>query len=135
MYDALWPWLHLLGRVCYGVVMISFGANHFLYLDNMTAYTASKKIPAPKVGVLVSGTMLVIGGASIALGWHRFIGAGLLVIFLLSAAFLIHPFWKETEPNARAAEQIQFKKDLALAGAALFFLVQAGEWWPLSVGH
>jgi putative oxidoreductase len=31
----------------------------------------------------------------------------------------MHAFWKVTDPQMRQMEQIQFSKDLALAGAAL----------------
>ncbi|WP_447006165.1 hypothetical protein ACRAKI_06660 [Saccharothrix isguenensis] len=33
----------------------------------------------------------------------------------------MHNFWKETDPQAKQMEMIQFNKDLALAGGALMF--------------
>ena len=35
---------------------------------------------------------------------------------------MMHNFWKETEPQAKQMEMIQFNKDIALAGAALAFI-------------
>jgi hypothetical protein len=34
----------------------------------------------------------------------------------------MHGFWKETDPQARQMEQIQFSKETALAGASLMLL-------------
>lgn len=31
----------------------------------------------------------------------------------------MHAYWKETDPQARMTENVQFSKDVALAGAAL----------------
>jgi putative oxidoreductase len=43
----------------------------------------------------------------------------LIAGFLFLTAFIIHRFWRIQDPLARQMEQIQFSKDLALAGAAL----------------
>jgi len=42
-------------------------------------------------------------------------------LVLLSTPFLIHGFWKESEPMSKQMEMVQFNKDLALAGASLAF--------------
>jgi putative oxidoreductase len=49
------------------------------------------------------------------------LAALLLAGFLFLTAFIIHAFWKAQDPQTRQMEQIQFSKDLALAGAALVF--------------
>ncbi|MDH3497477.1 MAG: DoxX family protein, partial [Gemmatimonadota bacterium] len=81
-----------------------------------------------------TGLMILVGGVTVLLGWHRFIGAGLLVLFLVSTAFLMHPFWKEQDPTARMNEMAHFQKDLAPAGAALLLAYYAGWPWPFSLG-
>ncbi|AOT04312.1 hypothetical protein ASPU41_14285 [Arthrobacter sp. U41] len=47
------------------------------------------------------------------------LGALILFVFLLPTAFLMHAFGKESYPQSRAMEQVQFLKDLSLAGTAL----------------
>ena len=76
----------------------------------------------------------MVGGALVLLGWSRFIGAGLLVIFLLPTAFLMHPFWKESDPAVKQNEMAHFLKVLALAGAALLIAYYGGTYWPMSFG-
>jgi uncharacterized membrane protein YphA (DoxX/SURF4 family) len=95
------------------------GINHFTKLEAMTGYAQYKKLPAAKLGVLISGLMLVIGGISIILGYYADLGALLLAIFLVLAAVIFHNFWKETDATAKQNEMLGFMKDFALAGAAL----------------
>jgi uncharacterized membrane protein YphA (DoxX/SURF4 family) len=71
---------------------------------------------------LVTGLLLLLGGLSVLLGIWGDLGALLLLVFLLPTAFMMHGFWRETDPTAKQMEMIQFNKDVALAGAALAFL-------------
>ena len=137
MRDLLWqlyPWMHLVGRVLFSLVFILSGLNHLTNHKGMTMYAQSKGVPMPGLAVATSGVVIMVAGLLIALGWHRFIAAALLAIFLVPTAFMMHAFWKETDPQARVGEMTHFLKDLALAGAALVLAVYAGQSWPLSLG-
>jgi len=94
----------------------------------MTGYAKYKKVPAAKLGVIVSGLMILIGGLYIALGIYADLGALLIALFLIPTSFLMHAFWKETDATAKQNETIGFFKNLAMAGAALiiFVLVSTG---------
>ncbi len=127
------PWLHLMGRVLFAMVFIASGMNYLMKLDEKSAYAASKGVPAAKAATALSGLMILTGAVLVLLGWHRFIGAGLLVIYLIPKAFMIHPFWKESDPQASMNEKSHFMKDLALAGAALLIAFYAGMPWPMSL--
>ena len=135
MLEDLWPWMHLGSRFLFALVFLVLGLSHLTRLNAMAGYTGSMGIPAPRLARLVTGLMQIVGGLTILLGLHRYIGAGLLFLLLVPTAFLMHAFWKQTDPTARQHEMIQFLKDLALAGGALFIATQAGTWWPLSFGH
>jgi len=130
----LFPWMHLVGRVLFALVFIMSGVNHLTNRKGMTMYAQSKGVPAPGALVTLTGVVILAAGVMVALGWHRFIAAGLLVIFLVPTAFMMHAFWKETDPMAKAGEMAHFLKDLALAGAALFMACYAGYSWPMSLG-
>lgn len=43
----------------------------------------------------------------------------MLVVFLVPTAFLMHAPWKAADDQEKQMEQVQFLKDLGLAGAAL----------------
>ena len=109
----------VIGRILFGGFFLMSGINHFTKLEAMTGYAKYKKLPAAKLGVLISGLMLVIGGITIILGYYADLGALLLAIFLVLAAVIFHNFWKETDTTAKQNEMLGFMKDMALAGAAL----------------
>ncbi|MFJ1461587.1 DoxX family protein [Nocardia sp. N2S4-5] len=111
--------LILIGRILFVVLFLASAAGHLTQAEGMAGYAQSKGVPAAKLAVLGSGVVQLIGGLSILLGIWADLGALLLLVFLVLTAVLMHPFWKETDPQAKQTEMIQFNKDLALAGAAL----------------
>jgi uncharacterized membrane protein YphA (DoxX/SURF4 family) len=124
--------LLLLGRIIFGGFFIMSGINHFTNVKTMAGYSASKNIPAPSVAVVGSGVMLVVGGLSVVLGFLPILGLLLLILFLVPTSFLMHNFWTVQDPQFRAAEQINFLKNMALTGAALALMYGATN-WPLAI--
>jgi len=136
MADALqplYPWMHLLGRIAFSAIFIASGLNHLFKLERVAGYAAANGVPAPKVATVVTGIMILVGGVMVLLGWRRFIGAGLLAIFLPIVAVMMHAFWRRDDPMARANDQAHFMKNMALAGAALLVAFWAGDSWPMSL--
>ena len=132
--------IFVIGRILFGGFFLMSGINHFTKLEAMTGYAKYKKLPAAKLGVLISGLMLVIGGLSVILGYYADLGALLLAIFLVLAAVIFHNFWKETDATAKQNEMLGFMKDIALAGAALIIFALVAKYgadldfgWVLSV--
>lgn len=134
MFAALYPWMHLIGRILFAIVFINGGIAHLTQANAMVGYATAKGAPMPKLSVPITGLMAIVGGILIVLGWHRFIGAGLIFLFMMGTAFLMHAFWKENEPMPRMSEMAHFLKDLALGGAALVIAYYAGPPWPMSLG-
>ena len=118
----------IIGRILFGALFLLPGIGHFAKLEAMVGYAKYKKLPAAKFGVLISGLFFLIGGIYIILGLWVDLGALLLAITLILAAFIFHNFWKESDATAKMNEQIAFNKDLSLAGAALilFALIASG---------
>jgi putative oxidoreductase len=121
----------LLGRILFGGFFLSSGVNHFLNVDTMAGYAASKGVPLPTLGVLLSGAMILVGGAMILLGWKTRIGAWLIVLFLIPVSVMMHNFWTLSDPALRMADQVNFMKNIALVGAAL--MIAAVPRWHLSL--
>ncbi|MCM6778809.1 DoxX family protein [Nocardia sp. CDC159] len=111
--------LVLIGRILFALLFLGSAFGHFTQTDAMAAYTASKGVPAAKVNVLFSGVMLLLGGLSVLLGVWADLGCLILLVFVLPAAFLMHAFWKESDPQVRQGEMVNFNKNVALGGAAL----------------
>jgi uncharacterized membrane protein YphA (DoxX/SURF4 family) len=124
------------GRVLFALLFISSGISHFTKNEAMTGYAKYKKVPMAKAAVYLSGLMILLGGIYIVLGFYADLGALLIALFLIPTAFLMHAFWKETDPTAKQNETIGFFKDLSLAGAALiiFALLRGGADFGSNVG-
>ncbi|MFZ8872308.1 MAG: DoxX family protein, partial [Candidatus Nanopelagicaceae bacterium] len=60
--------LLVIGRVLFALIFINSGVAHLTKLNDMTGYAQFKKVPAPKLAVIVTGLMLIIGGLYIVFG-------------------------------------------------------------------
>lgn len=117
----------LIGRILFAFLFIGSAFGHLTQTEAMAGYAGSRGVPMPKVSVLASGVLILVGGLLVLLGIWIDLGALLLVVFLVPTAVLMHPFWKETDPTAKQTEMVSFNKDLALAGASLIiFALYAG---------
>jgi putative oxidoreductase len=113
----------LIARVLFVGVFLVSAMGHLTQTGMMAGYAASKGVPLARPVVLISGVQILLGALSVLLGVWADLGALLLVAFLVPTAFVMHGFWREAEPQAKMTEQVQFVKDLALAGGALFVFV------------
>ncbi|EKX68591.1 DoxX family protein [Streptomyces ipomoeae] len=122
--------LVLIGRILFSALFLGSAFGHLTQTKAMAGYVSSRGIPAAPAAVIGSGGLILVGGLSVLLGVWADLGALLLVVFLVPTAVLMHAFWKETDPQARQMETVQFQKDMALAGAALMllgFVAHAGD--------
>jgi putative oxidoreductase len=119
--------LLVIGRVLFALIFIKSGIAHLTKLNDMTGYAQFKKVPAPKLAVIVTGLMLIIGALYIVFGVYADLGALLLAVFLVPTAFMMHNFWTIQDPQAKQGEMINFFKNLSLAGAALIIFVLVGS--------
>lgn len=67
--------LLLIGRLAFGLYFLYNGLNHFRKLEMMTGYSASMKVPQPRLAVIVTGLMLLFGGLTLVLGFWAKAGA------------------------------------------------------------
>ena len=120
----------LIGRILFAALFIGSAFGHLSQSEGMGQYAKSKGVPAARVLVILSGLLILAGGLSVLLGIWADLGALALVVFLVPTALIIHAFWKETDPQSKQMEMVQFQKDLALAGAALMlfaFFAHVGD--------
>jgi putative oxidoreductase len=125
--------LLLAARLLFGGVIAFMGLNHFLQADQMTGYAQHKGLPAPKLSVLASGAVLVLGGLGIVAGAFPVL-AGLAVAgFLFVSAVTMHAFW--AVPDEQQQDELtQFLKNVALAGGALAIAAFGLSTWAYSAG-
>lgn len=130
----LLPWMQVAGRGLFGLFFLIFGLVHLLDTEGAARYLERKGVAGSKPAAVATGVMLLAGGLLVVLGWHRFIGAGLLFLVLLPGAFALHPFWHESDRARRRAAAAQFLMMIGMAGAALIVAFHSGESWPFSLG-
>jgi putative oxidoreductase len=126
------PYLFLAGRVLYGGFFLLAGIDHFRRVDMMTPYAGAKGIPAPRLSVLGAGVLIILGGLSVLLGVRPSWGVLLLTVFLVPTSVRMHNYWAVADPAVRQQDLTNFKKNIALLGAAWMFLL-IPEPWPLSL--
>ena len=119
----------LIGRILFGGYFIMNGINHLFKMSSLVDYTKSKNVPAPKVAIFITGIMMLIGGLGVLVGAYIIASVTLLVIFLGTAAFIMHDFWDVKDPQMRMMEQVNFMKNLALVCAALTMLAIPTPWY------
>ena len=114
--------LFLIGRILLGGYFVYNGYNHFKNLNNMTGYAKMKGVPAAKFFVALAGLMFALGGLGVIFNRFAILGMCLIVLALIPITIMMHSFWKETDPNARMMERIQFTKNLGLLGAIILLI-------------
>ena len=86
----------------------------------------ASKIGLPDVRELLvraNGVAMVGGGALLATGHVPRIASTILAGSLVPTTVAAHPFWKESDPQKRAQQKIQFLKNLGLLGGLLLAAV------------
>ncbi|OGI72925.1 DoxX family protein [Candidatus Nomurabacteria bacterium RIFCSPHIGHO2_02_FULL_41_18] len=126
-------YLFILGRIILGGFFLKNGINHLKNSKGLAGYAESKGVPAPKLSVLVTGIMLLLGGLGILLGVYVEFAVLLLVLFLLGTIAKMHAYWTVEDPMAKMTENVNFYKNLALIGALLMLLSIPAP-WAMSLG-
>jgi uncharacterized membrane protein YphA (DoxX/SURF4 family) len=108
----------LVGRVMFSVLFLGAALGHLIRSDAMAKFAASRGVPQPQAATLLSGLLIGAGALMVLLGIWADLGALFLFVFLMGTTFMVHRFWWETG-DVRMQMQVQFMKDLSLAGASL----------------
>lgn len=93
--------------------------SHLSRPQSLIGYAKFKGVPSPTLAVIGSGLLMLLGGLSLVSGMFMFWGDIALLIFMIPVTFTMHAFWKESDPQAKMNERIQFFKNLAIIGALL----------------
>lgn len=113
----------LVARILFAILFIGSGIGHFKAREAMTGYAKFKGIPAAGGAVVLSGLVFLLGGLAVLLGVYAQWAALALAVAVGVTGVTMHAFWKESDAQAKMTEQVNFNKNLALAGGALAFYV------------
>jgi uncharacterized membrane protein YphA (DoxX/SURF4 family) len=112
----------LIGRILFVGLFLYSGIDHLTKSKDMAAYVAAKGLPAPRIAVIGSSVLMLVGALMVLLGIWADAGALLIFVFLIATTPTMHAFWKENNSHAKTSEMIQFSKNISLAGASLMVM-------------
>lgn len=118
---------YLLGRMIFGGFFLYSGIHHLQETESMAQYAGAKGVPKPDLGVKATGYALVASGASVLLGLKKEWGAATIAAFLVTVTPMMHDFWKQSDPQQRQNDMINFSKNVALLGASLMLMGMEGR--------
>lgn len=130
-------YIFLLSRLILGLYFLFNSFNHFTKISMLAEYTKSKNVPQPRLAVLVSGLLLLIGSLTILLGVYIEIGILALTLFFLPVSFIMHNFWQIQDPQMKTIEAVNFMKNMAIWAGVLLLLfvpqpwIYSLGWWNL----
>ena len=90
----------------------------------------AKGIPFPQVALVVAIIMLIVGSASVVVGYKSRWGAAMLLAFLTLATFYFHDFWNVGSDAARV-QQIMFMKNVSIGGTKLLIIATGSGPWSI----
>jgi putative oxidoreductase len=112
-----------LGRLLLSLIFIISGLGKISAYAGTQAYMDSMGVPGVLLPLVIA--LEVLGGLAIVLGWQTRVVAFLLAGFCLLSAVLFHGNLGEQ------GEQIQFLKNLGLAGGFLVLVAHGAGAWSL----
>ncbi len=112
--------LILLARILISSLFLWAGAAKVLRWKISAEYMQSKKLPASLLPAAV--VLQIVGGLSVLLGFETRVGALLLIVFVIPAAYKMHDFWNLQDPD-KTTQKTMFMKDVAVLGGLLLLLV------------
>lgn len=117
--------LLLLARLCFSYMFLMAGWGHYTGIDRTLGSVGENMpfIPAELQPVFAWGAAVLLlgGGLLILLGLGARLGAALIVAFLIPTLLFWHDYWNFPEEEVRM-QTIQFQKNLAMLGGALYIL-------------
>lgn len=112
----------LLARILLMVLFIMSGWSKLTGFDGTVQYLASLGAPMPMVAAGVAVIMEFFVAILLILGFYTRPLAFLFALFVIGTAVIGHPFWSMVDP-ARAANSVQFFKNLSICGGLLLLSI------------
>jgi putative oxidoreductase len=114
--------LMALGRLLLGGIFVVSGYGKLMALSAFAASLERRGVPFASTMALIGAPVEFFGGLAIVLGIEVRYVALLMIAFVIVATIISHRFWM-FEGAVREAQQTQFSKNVAIAGA--FFTLAA----------
>ena len=122
--------LTLLGRILIAALFVPAGLAKIAGFAGTTGYIASVGLPLPQVGAAIAIAVEVGLGLMVLVGWRSRLAALGMAVFTVAAGVFFHNFWAAA-PDQMQMQQINFLKNLSIAGGLLFIAAFGPGAWSL----
>jgi putative oxidoreductase len=118
------------GRCLVAFIFIIAGLMFFRAADFAFAESVIAAHGLPFPALLLVGTMIIqlACGLMMVIGWKVNWAATILLVWLVPATWMFHPFWAATGPEV-PNQTFHFLKNVAIAGALLLIAASSGPSW------
>jgi len=120
----------LLGRVAIAALYLPSGFSKLMNLDGFISQMDGRGVPFAPLFAPLGAIIEFLGGLALLLGVQVRLASGLLLVFTVVATAIAHRFW-EYQGAAERMQQINFFKNVAIAGGFVFLIAHGGGRWCL----
>jgi putative oxidoreductase len=113
-----------IARLLLGGAFLVFGLRNIRSIPALTGALTGRRLPLPRICAMIGVGLQIVGGLLVAIGPWSLVGGVLLIVFLVLATLLFHPFW-EYEGEARGPHVNAAIMNTGLTGAFLLVIATA----------
>ena len=130
MPNALQNPLTFLGRLLIAILFVPSGFGKIAGFAGTVGYVAAHGLPLPQLGAVIAIVVEIGVALAFLVGFKTRWSALILAIYTVAAAIFFHNYWDA--PAAQLMmQQINFYKNLAIAGGLLSFAVWGAGGWSV----
>ena len=118
----------LLGRVAIAALYLPSGFSKLTNLDAFINQVDGRGVPFAPVLAPLGAVIEFLGGLALLVGVQVRLASIALLIFTILATLIAHRFW-EYQGAALRLQQINFFKNVAIAGGFVFLIAHGGGRW------
>ncbi len=122
--------LALIGRILLAALFVPAGFSKIAGFEGTAGYIASVGLPLPQVGAAIAIVVELGLGLLLLVGWRTRLSALVIAVFTVVAGVFFHNFWAAPADQVMM-QQINFFKNLAIAGGLLFIAAYGPGAWSL----
>ena len=116
----------LIGRVAFAALFLPSGFSKLMNLQAFMYNIDGRHVPLAPVLAPIAAAAEFLGGLALLLGVQVRFASVLLLLFTVAATLIAHRFWEYQPGAARAMQQINFFKNVAIVGGFVFLAAHGG---------
>ena len=117
--------IEIVGRIMICFPFLFQGFNAIFKFGTHSDRIRGRNVPASRFVLGCGLVMMFAGSGMILFDFFSALGAGLLIIFTLTAAILYHNFWSMSDPKLKREKLNSFLSNMVIIGGLLLVIANA----------